>query len=131
MMRKLALHLLLAALLVAHAEEVVRGSLQDDQAQKFLKPLNAVQVECPASLAETESDFLCATTSQDARDFRSVVDANTAHLKPVGPWVSSAGGDDQQRSFLYKDGFMTVTFFPADSASSDSMMVVQYAMPHD
>lgn len=131
MTRELALPLLLSALLVAHAEEVVPGSLQDDQARKFLKPLNAVQVECPASLAETESDFLCATISRDARAFRSVVDDNTAHLKPVGPWASSAGGDDQQRSFLHKDGFMTVTFFPSDGTSSDGMMVIQYAMPHD
>lgn len=131
MFHKLVVLLLLTASVSAQAEEVVPGSLQDAQAQKFLKPLNAVQVECPASLSEAESDFLCATTSQDARAFRSVVDANTAHLKPVGPWASSAGGDDQQRSFLYKDGFMTVTFFPSDSTSSDSMMVVQYAIPHD
>ena len=130
MFLKLVGLLLLTASVSAQAEEVVPGSLQDAQAQKFLNPLNAAQVECPASLSEAESDFLCATTSGNATAFRDVVDANAAHLKPVGPWASSSG-DDQQRSFLYKDGFMTVTFFPSDSASSDSMMVVQYAMPHD
>lgn len=131
MIRRPVALLLLAAFVSAQAEEVIRGSFQDAQAQRFLKPLNAVQVACPASLSGSESDFLCATTSEDARAFRSAVNANTAHLKPVGPWASSAGGDDQQRSFLYKDGFMTVTFFPPDGASRDGMMVVQYAMPHD
>lgn len=130
MIRKLVGFLLFAAFVSVQAEEVVPGSLQDAQAQKFLEPLNAVQVECPASLSEAESDFLCATTSGNATAFRAVVDANTAHLKPVGPWASSSG-DDQQRSFLYKDGFMTVTYFPSDSASGDGMMVVQYAIPHD
>lgn len=131
MIRKLAVPLLFAVLTGAYAEEVVPGSLQDAQAQKFLKALRATQVECPESLSEVESDFLCATTSRDASTFRSVVDANTAHLKPVGPWASYTGEGDQQRSFLYKDGFMTVTYFPSNDAAGDDLMVVQYAIPHD
>jgi hypothetical protein len=74
---------------------------------------------------------LCATTSQNARAFRAVVDANTAHLKPVGPWASYTGEDDQQRSFLYKDGFMTVTHFSSNDSAGDDSIVVQYAILHD
>jgi len=131
MIRKLAIPVLFTVFAGTHAEEVVPGSLQDAQAQKFFKALGATQVECPASLSVAESDFLCATTSRDASTFRSVVDANTAHLKPVGPWASYTGEDDQQRSFLYKDGFMTVTYFPSSDAAGDDLMVVQYAIPHD
>lgn len=131
MIRKIAVFLLCATSVGVYANEVVPGSLQDAQAQKFLEPLNAVRVECPESLSESENDFLCATTSQDAQAFRSVVDTNAAHLKPVGPWASYTGKDDQQRSFLYKDGFMTVTYFPSNNAAGDDLMVVQYAIPHD
>lgn len=131
MIRKLAVPLLFAVLVGAYAKEVVPGSLQDAQAQKFLKALRATQIECPESLSEVESYFLCATTSRDASTFRSVVDANTGHLKPVGPWASYTGEGDQQRSFLYKDGFMTVTYFPSNDAAGDDLMVVQYAIPHD
>ncbi len=131
MTRKLVVFLLFVVFAYTSAEEVVPGSLQDAQAQKFLKALDAVQIECPVSLAESESDFLCATTSGNASAFRSVVDTNTVHLKPVGPWASYTGAGDQQRSFLYKDGFMTVTYFPSNDAAGDDLMVVQYAMPHD
>lgn len=131
MIRTPVVLLLFAILVGAHAEEVVPGSLQDAQAQKFLEALGTVQIECPETLSETESDFLCATTSQDARAFRLVVDSNTAHLKPTGPWASYTGKDDQQRSFLYKDGFMTVTYLPSNHAAGNDLMVVQYVMPHD
>lgn len=132
MIRKIAVSLLFcAAFIGVYANEVVPGSLQDAQAQKFLEPLNAVQVECPESLSESERDFLCATTARDAQAFRVVVDANTAHLKSVGPWASYTGKHDQQRSFLYKDGFMTVAYFPSNDTADDSLLVVQYAIPHD
>lgn len=131
MIRKLAVPLLFTVLVGAYAEEVVPGSLQDAQAQKFLKALRAIQVKCPESLSGVESDYLCATTSRDASTFRSVVDANTAHLKPVGPWASYTGEGDQQRSFLYKDGFMTVTYLPSNDIAGDDLVVVQYAIPHD
>ena len=130
MTHRLIALLLLATSTVGHAEKVVPGSLQDVQAQKLFEALNAVQVECPASLAGIESDVLCANTIQDAPTFRRVVDANTAHLKPVSRWASYTGKHDQQRSYLYKDGFMTLTYFQ-DKATSRNFIVVQYVIPHD
>jgi restriction endonuclease Mrr len=131
MIRKIAAPLLVASLVYVQAEEVVPGSLQEAQAQTFFEALEAKRVTCSKTLLESENTFLCATTSQDAETFRAVVDANTADLKPIGPWASYTGRDDQQRSFLYKDGFMTVTHFPSDSAAEDSLMVFQYVIPHD
>lgn len=71
-------------------------------------------------------------TERAAPAFRSVVDATAADLRPVGPWASYTNQNDQQRSYLFRDGFMTVTHFPAGGdGTGDDLVVVQYAMPHD
>ena len=118
--------LLLAAVL-AHPHGAP-DSRQKGQADAFFSALGAAPVACPGSLSTTDSTFFCATTEQGAAAFRSVIDATAANLRPVGPWASYMSENDQQRSYLFRDGFMTVTHFPA---RGDDLMVVQYAMPHD
>ncbi len=115
----------------ALAEEVVPGSLQDKQAQKFVTALGAEPTECSQALVESEESFLCATTSRDVEAFRATVDRQAGGLTATGPWTAYTDEDGQQRSFLYKDGFMTVTYFPPDVTSGDSLMVVHYVIPHD
>lgn len=126
MMNLLAL-LLATVLAYPHATEP--GRREAVQAEEVFTALGAGPVGCPESLAGTDSSFYCATTDRDPRAFRAAIDRAAAHLRPTGPWASYTVHNDQQRSFLYRDGFMTVTYFPADRA--DDLVVVQYALPHD
>ena len=122
------LALLLTTVLAHSHAEAVPDSRQEGQADAFFSALGAAPVACPDSLSGTDSNFFCATTEQAAPAFRSVVDATAADLRPVSPWASYTDQNDQQRSYLFRDGFMTVTYFPA---RGDDLVVVQYAMPHD
>ena len=122
------LTLLLTTVLTHTHAGVLPDSRQEGQANAFFSALGAAPVTCPDSLAGTDSSFFCATTEQAAPAFRSVIDATAADLRPVGPWASYTNQNDQQRSYLFRDGFMTVTYFPA---RGDDLVVVQYAMPHD
>ena len=121
---------LLLATVLAHAHTEAPNSRQEEQANAFFSALDATPTTCP-DLAGTDSNFYCATTTH-APAFRSVVDATAADLRPVGPWASYTDQNDRQRSYLYRDGFMTVTYSPArDGGSGRGLVVVQYAMPHD
>ena len=123
------LALLLAAVLAYPHAEVEVGGREVRQAHKFFAALDAVQVRCPDSLAGADSSFFCATVDRDARAFRAAVDRVASPLRPTGPWASYTVQNDQQRSYLYRDGFLTLTYFPPRRA--DGLVVVQYAMPHD
>ena len=123
------LALLLAAVLAYPHAEVAVSSREVRQAHRLFAALNAVQVRCPDSLAGADSSFFCAEADQDARALRAAVDRVAAPLRPTGPWASYTVQNDQQRSYLYKDGFLTVTYFPPRRANG--LVVVQYALPHD
>lgn len=114
----------------AAAKEVVPGSVQDNQIQKFVAALSATRTACSETLLSSENSFFCATTSRPPEAFRNAVDRQTETLKPVGPWAAYEGEDGQQRSYIYKDGFMTVSYFPS-SRSEQNVWIVQYIMPHD
>lgn len=122
---------LLLATVLAHTHTGVPDSRQKEQANAFFSVLEAAPTACPA-LAEMDSNFYRVTTPRSASACRSAVDATAANLRPVSPWVSYTNQNDRQRSFLYRDGFMTVTYFPAggDGPGGD-LVVVQYATPHD
>lgn len=122
------LTLLLTTVLAQPHAGALPDSRQEGQADAFFSALGAAPVACPDSLSGTDSNFFCAATEQAAPAFRSVIDATAADLRPVGPWASYTAQNDQQRSYLYRDGFMTVTYFPA---RGDGLVVVQYATPHD
>ena len=123
--------LLLSLFAHVQAEEVAPGSLQDAQAQKFVGALGGTRTACSAALVESEESFLCATIARDAQDFRTTIDVQVGELIPTGPWTAYTNEDGQQRSFLYKDGFMTVTYFPPNRTSGDSLIVVHYVVPND
>lgn len=123
---------LLLATVLAHTPTVeAPSSRQEAQAKAFFKALDAAPVACPDSLSGTDSSFFCAMTNRDVPAFRSAINATATGLRPVGPWASHTGENDQQRSYLYRDGFMTVTYFPSSRAAGDDLVVVQYALPHD
>ena len=113
------------------AKEVTPGSLQEKQAQKLVTALAATPVPCSTALTDSENSFFCATTARGSGAFRTTVDKQVATLKPVGPWASYTGEEGQQRSYVYKDGFMTVSYFPSSSAPKQNSWIVQYIMPED
>lgn len=132
-MRFMAVFVLLVACAFTAAEEVEQGSLQAQQAQKYMTALGAAPTPCSEALIVSENTFRCATFARDASSFRIVIDSVSAasNLNPVGPWASYQGEEGQQRSFLYKDGFMTVSYFSLKAAPKTDLMVVQYVIPHD
>lgn len=133
MMRYIVLFLTLITLTLAVAKGVEPGSLQAQQAQKFVRALGASSTTCSAPLLASESTFLCASFTHDAPRFRTVIDAESAasKLEPIGPWAAYQGEEGQQRSFLYKDGFMTVSYIPSGVTPTEALVVVQYVIPHD
>lgn len=132
MVRLVAL-LLFSVFAFTSAEEVEPGTLQAKQALRFVTALDAASSPCSPALMASENTFACAIVSLDASTFRSIIDREAAasDLKSIGPWAAYQGEVGQQRSFLYKDGFMTITFFPAEATREGNLMVVQYVIPHD
>ncbi len=86
---------------------------------------------CSAPLLKSENNFFCATTPQGARAFRAAVNSQTAALKPIGSWAALTGENAQQRSFVYRDGFMTLSYFPSSDTPKQNLFVVQYIIPND
>ena len=127
---KLAFLFVLGLTVGGAAKKVVPGSVQDNQVQKFVVALSAARTACSETLLSSENSFFCATTSRPPEAFRHAINQQTESLKPVGPWAAYEGEDAQQRSYVYKDGFMTVSYFPS-SRSEQNMWIVQYIMPHD
>lgn len=113
------------------AEEVTPGSLQDKQAQALVTASAATPVPCSETLKQSENSFFCATTARGSGAFRITVDRWAKALKSVGPWASYTGEEGQQRSYIYKDGFMTVSYFPSRSTPQQNLWIVQYIMPED
>lgn len=122
---------MLSLLTYASAEDVTSGSSQDNQVQKFVAALSATQTACSETLLTSENSFYCATTSRNPRAFRKAIDRQAKAFKPVGPWAALTGEEGQQRSYVYKDGFMTLSYFPSSTAPEQNLWVVQYIMPED
>ncbi len=135
-MVKLALYKLTCLVVVGlvvsvAAKEVVPGSPQDNQVQKFVNALEATPTTCSEALFRSENPFFCALTPRNAASFRVIVNRQAEAFKPVGPWAALTGEEGQQRSYVYKDGFMTVSYFPSSTAPEQNLWVVQYIMPED
>lgn len=123
--------LILSSVTGAAAKEVTPGSVQEGQAQKFFAALTGTPVACSKTLKNSENGFFCALTPRNAASFRVIVNRQAEAFKPVGPWAALTGEEGQQRSYVYKDGFMTLSYFPSSTAPEQNLWVVQYIMPED
>ena len=91
---------------------------------------------CSAALVASENTFFCATTirARDTKTFRAAIDRQTVSCAQTRRPVGSLHGRRLRSATLvivYKDGFMTVSYFPSSSAPKQNSWIVQYIMPED
>ena len=121
--------LMLLSCTFAHGEAEVEREVP----VSLFRSLQAAHVSCPKEIMDDESQLFCGSTRRNATSFKEAVeavDADTLAMRPTGNWESYEG-KDVQRSYLYRDGFMTVALYEGMAPNDHGLVIVRVLTPHD